>query len=253
MADRSNLLSSRARIVRGYYAVIPKEGRVENILPALEGCKATILASPKLGADFASYIIEAGPCGRTVRNLGENESIEYFLYVNEGTISVQVSGKRRIMGKGAYVYVPPGEGLQFDNQCIHSEIFLYKKKYIPLHDRKPWVFWGDTEKVEWKSCDGMNHLLSRELLPFDQAFDISFHILLFKKGGCHGFVETHDQEHGAFVLQGQGMYLLDTVWSPVEKGDFIWMGPYVPQAAYGIGAGEFSYLFSKDCNRDVIL
>ena len=81
-------------------------------------------------------------------------------------------------------------------------------------------------------CDGMENLLSKDLLPSDKAFDIGFHILLFKKGGSHSFVETHHQEHGAFVLQGEGMYLLDSMWGPVKEGDFIWMGPFVPQAAY---------------------
>lgn len=39
------LLSTRARIVPGYYALIPQEGRLENVLPNLENCKASIYGS----------------------------------------------------------------------------------------------------------------------------------------------------------------------------------------------------------------
>lgn len=247
------LLSSRARIVPGYYALIPEEGRVENVLPNLEKCKATILATPKLGAGFASYVLHAEDAGGTIKPLGKENNVEIFLYVNEGMLSVEAEGEKKYLKKGGYVYVPPGGSLQFKSCHVSSEIFLYKNRFLPLDERKPWIVWGDTEEIEWNPCDGTDNLLCKNLLPSDVAFDIGFHILLFKKGGGHSFVETHAQEHGAYILQGQGMYLLDTVWSPVEKGDFIWMGPFVPQAAYRIGRDEFSYIFSKDCNRDIVL
>ena len=45
---------------------------------------------------------------------------------------------------------------------------------------------------------------------------------------------------------------LDNNWIPVKKGDYIFMGAYSLQAGYGVGRGEaFSYIYSKDCNRDV--
>lgn len=47
------------------------------------------------------------------------------------------------------------------------------------------------------------------------------------------------------------MYLLDDDWVPVKTEDFIWMGAFSVQAGYGIGRGPFSYIYSKDCHRDV--
>ena len=253
MSKIERLLSSRARVAPGYYALLPQEGRVENVLPNLKKCRASILASRKLGAGFASYIFKLEAEGGTTLPFGGENEIEMFLYVNEGTLSVEVEGERRSLKKGEYVYVPPGNTLEFQCHSVIGEAFLYKNHFRPLEEKMPWIVWGDTEKLEWSPCDGRDNLLCKNLLPSDITFDIGFHILLFKEGGCHSFVETHLQEHGAFVLQGQGMYLLDTTWTPVEKGDFIWMGSYVPQAAYGIGRGEFSYIFSKDCNRDIVV
>ena len=50
------------------------------------------------------------------------------------------------------------------------------------------------------------------------------------------------------------MYNLDNNWIPVKKGDYLFMGAYSLQAAYGVGRDEdFAYIYSKDCNRDIKL
>ena len=73
----------------------------------------------------------------------------------------------------------------------------------------------------------------------------------FEPGASHAYVETHYQEHGAYLISGQGMYNLDNEWYPVEKGDYFFMDSYSPQAAYAVGRGEpLAYVYSKDANRD---
>ncbi|HJA72068.1 MAG TPA: (S)-ureidoglycine aminohydrolase [Candidatus Lachnoclostridium stercoravium] len=251
MLPTDKLLLSRARIVPGYYALIPPEGRVYNTFPHIQG-KVAITATPKLGAGFVSYVIRPDQSKRIVGKLISDKDIEYFLYINNGMVNITTEKIKGTMEKGFYMYLPPNQYADFESWDESGEIFLYKRKYVPLEGKFPWFVWGNASNIPWHDCEDAQNLLSKELLPSNEEFDIGFHILRFKKGGCHGFVETHYQEHGAFILQGQGMYLLDTIWSPVKKGDFIWMGPFVPQAAYGIGEGEFSYLLSKDCNRDFI-
>ena len=46
---------------------------------------------------------------------------------------------------------------------------------------------------------------------------------------------------------------LDDEWIPLQKGDYVFMDSYVPQACYGVGTEDFIYIYSKDCNRDVEL
>lgn len=75
--------------------------------------------------------------------------------------------------------------------------------------------------------------------------------ILFAPGASHGYIETHVQEHGAYILSGQGVYNLDNNWIPVKRRLHLY-GAYSLQAGYGVGRGEaFSYIYSKDCNRDV--
>ena len=55
------------------------------------------------------------------------------------------------------------------------------------------------------------------------------------------------------MLQGQGVYYLGTEWLEVLAGDFIWMGPYVPQSFYATGPTPSRYIYYKDVHRDVSL
>ena len=56
MGYPSDLLSSRAVVKPGMYAIIPPEGRVFNVIPGIEGCRMTILCTPKMGAGFVQHI-----------------------------------------------------------------------------------------------------------------------------------------------------------------------------------------------------
>lgn len=82
---------------------------------------------------------------------------------------------------------------------------------------------------------------------------MNMHILLFKPGASHGYIETHFQEHGMLFLSGKGMYRLDDEWIPVKKDDYVFMDSYCPQACYAVGDEDFVYIYSKECNRDVEL
>ena len=67
MGYPKDILTSRAVVRPGEYAIIPPEGLVNNIIPGIENCVTSILASPKYGASFAQYILTAQPGGGTTR------------------------------------------------------------------------------------------------------------------------------------------------------------------------------------------
>src|SRR3954452_14974067 len=66
-------------------------------------------------------------------------------------------------------------------------------------------------------------------------------------------VETHIMEHGLYMLEGQGLYLLGDDWHEIWADDFIWMGSFCPQQFYPTGYGRAVYLLYKDVNREVAL
>ena len=252
MGYPSDLLSTRAIVKQGLWAVIPKTGLVNNVIPNIVGGKVSIICSPKLGASFTQYVIEAPKGCHTTDPFAKEERIESFIYIEEGQVKISLEGKEDLYTSGGFAYSPAGVGISFKVESEYAKILLYKQVYIPYKDLKPYVVTGNINDIPYRIYDDMHNVHIKDFLPSDDlAFDMNMHILSFQPGGCHPFVETHVQEHGMYILDGEGMYLLEDHWMGIKKTDFIWMGAYCQQAAYGVGTTDFTYIYSKDCNRDV--
>ncbi|HWR45665.1 (S)-ureidoglycine aminohydrolase [Sporomusa sp.] len=253
MGYPKDLLISRAVVKHGSYAIVPPEGLVNNVIPGFEDCKVSILASPKMGASFVHYLVTMDKAGKNTQGFGGAE-IETFVFCMEGKIKAYTQAQEAVLEDGGYMYCPPGEKLYLENLADgEAKLILYKQKYEALDGVQPWVVVGNVNEIAERVYDDMENVKIIDLLPTDLAFDMNMHILTFEPAGSHPFVETHVQEHGAYLFSGEGMYYLDNEWIPVKKGDYIWFGPYVPQAVYAVGREKLSYLYSKDCNRDAAL
>ncbi|MHB8072267.1 (S)-ureidoglycine aminohydrolase [Desulfosporosinus fructosivorans] len=253
MGYPNDLLSTRALIQHGRYALIPPEGRVNNVIPNLQDCRTSIIASPELGPRFAMYTVEILPNGGTNKPFQE-EGIETFVYVIAGEVTVTVENKAYTLTAGGFVFAPASLGLGFNNKAQEScRLLLYKQRYRPLTGYEARIVVGNLNEIPEEDYDDMENVKIKNVLPTDLGFDVNFHTLSFYPGGCHPFIETHVQEHGLYLLEGEGVYLIDDRWIPVKTEDFIWFGPYVPQACYGVGRTRFTYIYTKDCNRDIEL
>ncbi|MDO5026327.1 MAG: (S)-ureidoglycine aminohydrolase [Tissierellia bacterium] len=248
------LLEARCVVKKENYLLLPQDGLVNNSVPGYENCQVSILSSPELGASFADYLVTALEGGKNDKIGGSG--IESFLYVVEGEVSVKAGDRQEVLTKGGYIFVPSTESLSFENKIDKSQLFVYRRRYEKIDEYDyPEIIIGNVDDLEWIDYEGMDDCQIKNLLPAgdDYRFDMNMHILRFKPGASHGYIETHIQEHGMLCLTGAGMYHLDGDWMPVEKGDYIFMDAYCPQACYGIGHEDFSYVYSKDCNRDVRL
>ena len=254
MAYPKDLLVSRAVIKKGEYAVIPPEGRVINSIPGFQDCQISVLASPKLGASFVEYIVEIASFGKTTETFAQQEDVESFLYFLDGAgeLTVTIDGITEVLRQGGYAFSSVGKGIDFQNNTQGTvRILLYKQRFIAQKHLVPPVYFGDANKLTASIYEEMENVLLKDFFPTDDLrFDFNFHILTFLPTGCHPFVETHVQEHGAYLTEGEGLYLLGQDWVQVKKEDFIWFGPFTQQAVYAVGRQPLTYIYSKDCNRD---
>ena len=225
---REQLLSTRSVVKKDNFVLLEVDGLVENRIPGYENCDVSILASPEMGASFADYFVSAHAGGKNT-GIGGN-GIETFLYVVQGEVDVQ--------------------------NAEEAKIYVYRKRHEKLEGYRTHTVVGNSNDLPWLPYEGMDNCMIKDLLPSaeDWAFDINMHMLKFSLGASHGYIETHFQEHGMYFLTGKGMYKLDDEWIPVQKGDYVFIDNYCPQACYAVGRGEdLSYVYSKDCNRDVKL
>lgn len=256
---RDELLATRSTIKKGNgYVVIEPDGIVKNAIPGYENCDVTILGSPEMGATFVDYIATVHAGGKNPAFGGEG--LETFLYVMEGELTVKNADEEAVLTAGGYIYSPMSNTVAFENKSDKdAKILLYKRRYEVVEGYSAHTVIGNAEDLPWIEYEGMKNCYVKDFLPAagNFAFDMNIHILKFEIGASHGYIETHVQEHGMYFLSGKAMYRLDTDWVPLQKGDYVFMDAYCPQACYAVGDNgreeELVYIYSKDCNRDVRL
>lgn len=251
MGYQKDILTSRAIVKKDNFALLPHDGLVKNTIPGFVNVEISILGSPRLGANFVDYIATFLKDGAQETGFG-GEGVETIVYVIDGKLTVSDGQEEHTLETGGYAYYPAGVKMFMKNaQTENTEVFLYKKRYEPIEGHETYKVIGNVKDLTPIEYEGMKDVLYYEFLPTELAFDMNLHILSFEPGASHAYIETHFQEHGAYLLSGQGMYNLDNEWYPVEKGDYIFMSSYVHQAAYAVGRDEpLAYVYSKDCNRD---
>ena len=237
-------------MVTPHYAVMPPEGILESRLPGFRHTVLRFQTSPQMGARFAQALIEIAADGGTTAPL--NDGLEHFFYVLSGTLVINAGPMIKHLDAGGFAYIPEGTQISLRSEAGAAKAIWIKRPYEAVeHVSRPGIHFGHRDSVErrLKHTDGRawQHLLPDD----DLAFDMAVNILSFAPGTYFPFVETHIMEHGLYMLNGQGLYLLGREWHECWTGDFIWMGPYVPQQFYCTGWGEASYLLYKDINRDV--
>ena len=246
------ILSTRARVERGAFALLPPEGLVENVIPEMPGCRVSILAAPKFGANFIEYLVTVPPRQGTCRPFSAGERQESFVYVLDGTCTFSCGGNTYEARQSSYLYSPPGMGFEFSNPGEgETRLLIHKLLYTPLAGVPlPGVVFATADESQPQPCDGNPRMLVQGLLPLNLSYDIEMNLLTFLPGGAHPFLETHLQQHAIYCTQGTCCYHLSDRWTILKKDDFIWVGPYVTHGCCGVGDQPFTYLFSKVVNRD---
>jgi (S)-ureidoglycine aminohydrolase len=254
---RDALLETRSVIKKDNYTILEVDGLVKNMIPGYVNCDVTILGTPEMGASFADYLVTAHEGGKN-DSIGGN-GIETFLYVIEGEVTVKNADKEAELTTGGYIYSPADKAISFENKgTADVKMYLYRRRYVAVEGYSAYTIVGNANELPWLSYENMENCYIQNFLPTDDfGFDMNMHILKFHIGASHGYIETHVQEHGMLFLSGKAMYRLDTDWVPLKKGDYVFMDAYCPQACYAVGdegrEEVLTYIYSKDCNRDVEL
>jgi (S)-ureidoglycine aminohydrolase len=177
----------------------------------------------------------------------------------EGEVTVKNADKEATLTQGGYIYSPADKAFSFENKgAADAKLYLYRRRYVAVEGYSAYTIVGNANELPWIAYEGMENCYIQNFLPTDDfGFDMNMHILKFHIGASHGYIETHVQEHGMLFLSGKAMYRLDTDWVPLKKGDYVFMDAYCPQACYAVGdegrEEVLTYIYSKDCNRDVEL
>lgn len=239
------------------YAVLPRgtmRDIVTSALPFWESSRFWVLARPLSGfaETFSQYIAEVSPGGGSDRPEPDSGA-ETVLFVLEGSVTLTIAGQTHEMGPGGYAFLPPACDWRLRNSGADPARFHWVRKAYQRVDGievpEPFVTNEvDVEAVSMPETKG-TWSTQRFVDPGDVRHDMHVNIVNFEPGGVIPFPETHVMEHGLYILEGKGVYLLNKDWVEVQEGDFLWLRAFCPQACYAGGPGRFRYLLYKDVNR----
>ena len=246
------------------YALIPRAVMcdiVTSFLPHWTGMRAWVLARPMTGfsESFSHYLVELQPGGGSTAPEADSKA-QAVIFVTGGQLSLTIDGAAHPLGAGGYAYIPAGADWAIEAQDDGSgapAIFHWvRKHYVAVEGvNSPEAFVTSdaaTDPIPMPDCDGI-WATTRFVDPADLRHDMHVNIVTLHPGGVIPFAETHVMEHGLFVLQGQGDYLLNRDWVTVGPGDFMWLRAFCPQACRSTGEAPFRYLLYKDVNRHMPL
>ncbi|NLG23494.1 MAG: (S)-ureidoglycine aminohydrolase [Actinomycetales bacterium] len=255
LPGQEELTTDRA-VFTDAYAVLPR-GTMRDIvtsqLPHWVGTRAWVLARPLSGfaETFSQYVVEVAPGGGSERPEDDAEA-EAVLFVVDGTPALRLGGETRELRPGSYAYLPPGADWSLRNESAAGTTFHWiRKAYQRVEGIEvPEAFVTHEEDVAPEAMPGTQAWATQRFVdPLDVRHDMHVNIVTFQPGGSIPFPETHVMEHGLYVLEGKGVYLLNQDWVEVQAGDFMWLRAFCPQACYAGGPGPFRYLLYKDVNR----
>jgi (S)-ureidoglycine aminohydrolase len=239
------------------YAVLPRDTMRDIVVsrwPHWRGTRGWILARPLTGfaETFSWYVVEVTPGGGSDRP-EPDPGAEAVLFVVDGTLRLTIDGIDHVLGPGGYAFLPPGTRWTATGDDDATTTFHWvRKAYEPVDGidvPEPFVTHESDVAVDpMPGTDGAWGT-QRFVGVDDVRHDMQVNIVTFEPGGAIPFPETHVMEHGLYVLEGKGMYLLNRDWVEVQAGDFMWLRAFCPQACYAGGPGRFRYLLYKDVHR----
>ncbi|WP_108485374.1 bifunctional allantoicase/(S)-ureidoglycine aminohydrolase [Oceaniglobus ichthyenteri] len=257
---QQQLLTDRA-MFNPAYAVIPK-GTMRDIttsfLPFWENTRLWVIARPLSGfaETFSQYIMEVAPGGGSDRP-ETDMAAQGVLFVVGGSATLAVNGDTHVLAPGGYAYLPAGADWTLHNKGDETLRFHWVRKAYQRVDGldAPDVVIANEQDIAPTVMPDTNGAwaTTRFVDPGDLRHDMHVTIVTLQPGGVIPFLETHVMEHGLYVLEGKGVYRLNTDWVEVEAGDFMWLRAFCPQACYAGGPGPFRYLLYKDVNRHMPL
>jgi (S)-ureidoglycine aminohydrolase len=233
---------------RGYTVITPAN-HYPSRLPEYGDQPVVKLVTPRLAPSrIGEYLITLDPSDGTRRPLTDEH--ETFLYVLDGLLTLTVGGEV-VLDPGGFAYLPADTTYALRAGDTGARLLTVRRRYEPARGfAAPGVLAGhrDDEPFAATPVPGFTR---RELLPVDDpAFDLNMSLLRFEPGVGLDKVEIHDEEHGLYMTEGGGAYLLDAEEHEVAEGDFIYMAPYCPQSFTASDAGPAEYFLYKDVWRD---
>ena len=242
----------RSVVFQGQYAVLNIENITTSTLAGWAGTKR-ILMAPAMGANRWEYWIKPGNnLGGSIVADGKNEYIVYMLEWTAELTHDDLTPTHNL-DKGDAVFIPQDMSWSIKATNADTTLYVIKKAYDSTMSTVPQTFGiyhlHDDSLVPWTAYTPARPQRQKNILV---GYDLRIILLEAAPTGGTAIIETHVEEHGVILIQGEGVYLLGNTPYPMKsnptdpvKDDFCWVGPYTVHEFTNTGNTNAKYILTK--------
>lgn len=243
--------NNRGAVRPGEYLILPFDNRCSSSHSNFRDTDETVFVTKRFGADYVMSELVLREDGGTIRPL--KSPLEHFIYVLAGQVKLEVLDQTILLDEGGFAWLPPETPFELlQSEFLVSRILWFRKPYKLLKGVEiPHPVFGNEKNIEAIKEVDINP--EKQLLPYTiPGFDMAFNLIVCQPGGYYGLVESHAWEHAMYILDGEGILILNNEYHQVIKDDFIHIYPYCPEwfCASGMDQKPVRLLLYWDCNRD---
>src|SRR3984893_14478312 len=177
-----NLGQTRSCKRHNFFLLTP-DTFVRTVLPDMKACSAIVHVSPAAGAKFAQYTAEFESGGE----LGGTD-LQRFIYVLEGSLQLEVDGKKSELVANAYAYLPDRSSHRV-RAARSCRAVVIEKPYQPLSSiSPPKSLVSREDQVTSQPLADDPSLQVKCLLPDEMAFDFAVNTMVYQPGAALSMV-----------------------------------------------------------------
>ena len=113
-------------VVKRNHAFIAPDGYINSNVPGWTNCTVNVIINEAMGANLCQTLVTLNSKGEM---LGSTKESQVFFYVVKGKCRVTVSGQRKMLEKGQFVYVPIRKAYKFTSLEEGTQVLTFHKKY----------------------------------------------------------------------------------------------------------------------------
>ncbi len=113
-------------VVKRSHALISPDGYINSVVPGWTGCTVNVIINERMGARFCQTIVT---CQKGAVLTGQTLQSQLFFYVVSGNGKAEVSGERRDLSQGSYIYIPEGKEYRLHRMEEGMQLLSFHKVY----------------------------------------------------------------------------------------------------------------------------
>ncbi len=173
------------------------------------------------------------------------DDLEVLIIVKEGTFTITINDKSRMLGPGGIAFLMPGDKFAIENAGTTDATYVILKYKGRIPDLKRGGNAGGSFMLDWNDLKvtntGKGYRRDFFNRPTSQLAQFEMHTTALNAGSVSHSPHTHVQEEIVLILRGNVTVHIDGKLYPASAGDLVFLPSLIPHALLNTGKEQCEY------------